>query len=119
MLGTRPHLTMLRPSPTTVSYTVSTASSRSTLPSLILHHVLLSIRLVLGLSILLLLYVKAFDPPLPLSLSYYPILHVDEHPWSHVIPVAFIGFFLVLRRFHTGTSLAFGFSQESHAIIVK
>lgn len=100
MLTTRPHLTTLRPSPTTVSHTASTASPRQTFPSQFLHYVLLLLRLLLALATLLVLCAKLSNttlaqlPPLSEILSRYP--------WVQVGPLAFASLFLVFRRFHAG-----------------
>ena len=102
MLGTRPYLTTLRPSPTTVSYTVSTASRCSSLASLMLYYIVLSIRMVLGVSILTMLFVKTYEESLPYFLSQYPLAQIHDYPWSHVLPLSFCALFLVSRRFHTG-----------------
>ena len=102
MLIARAHLTTLRPSPTTVSYTVSTASRRETLPSRAIHAFLLLLRILIGLATLAVLYSKLLK-----SFRYIPIVvsdAIDEWPWSHVGPLSFASFFLVFRRFHTGTS---------------
>ena len=100
MLNTRPHLTILRPSPTTVSFTVSTASRRETLASQFLHHFLLGLRVVFGLTTLAVLLAKSFEnfQYLPYSLSR----QIEEAPWSHIGPLSFASFYFVFRRFHTG-----------------
>ncbi|KAF6239258.1 hypothetical protein HO173_002519 [Letharia columbiana] len=103
MLTTPPHLTTLRPSPSTVSYTVSTASPRQTFPSQFLHYFLLLQRILLGLATLLVLYAKTSNPPSP------PLAPLSEHlarfPWVQVGPLAFTSLFLVFRRFHTESLL--------------
>ncbi len=100
MLTTRPHLTTLRPSPTTVSFTVSTASRRETLASQFLHHFLLGLRIVFGLTTLVVLLAKSFEhfQYLPHFLSH----QIEEAPWSHIGPLSFASFYFVFRRFHTG-----------------
>ena len=101
MLTTRPHLTTLRPSPSTVSYTVSTASPRQTIPAQCLHYFLLLCRILTGLATLLVLCTKATTatPPPPLA----PLSeHLARFPWVQVGPLAFTSLFLVFRRFHTG-----------------
>ncbi|TVY52604.1 Phosphatidylinositol N-acetylglucosaminyltransferase subunit gpi15, partial [Lachnellula suecica] len=57
MLTTQPHLRTRRPSPTTVEYTVST-SPTLTLPLRLLILLTILLRLILGFSVLLLLYSK-------------------------------------------------------------
>ena len=102
MLTTRPHLTTFRPSPSTVSYTVSTASPRQTFASHFLHYFLLLARILVGLATLLVLFTKAFEPSSPrlAPLSTY----LTKYPWVQVGPLAFTALFLVFRRFHTGNS---------------
>ena len=102
MLTTRPHLTTLRPSPTTVSFTVSTASRRETLASEFLHHFLLGLRIVFGLTTLAVLLAKCDE-----NFKYLPQLlshEIEKAPWSHIGPLSFASFYLVFRRFHTGTT---------------
>ncbi|KAL2054929.1 hypothetical protein ABVK25_004751 [Lepraria finkii] len=103
MLTTRPHLTTLRPSPTTISYTVSTASRRETLRSKLFHHILLSLRIILGLATLAVLLAKSLDEFHYMLNSW--LEYIDKAPWSHVGPLSFASFFLVFRRFHTEESL--------------
>lgn len=111
MLTTRPHLTTLRPSPTTISYTVSTASRRETLRSKLFHHILLSLRIILGLATLAVLLAKSLDDFHYMLNSW--LEYIDKAPWSHVGPLSFASFFLVFRRFHTGM-LAVSFTLSSH-----
>lgn len=108
MLTTPPHLTTLRPSPSTVSYTVSTASPRQTFPSQFLHYFLLLHRILLGLSTLLVLYAKTTT--LDIDTSLIPLLvplsdYLGGYPWVQVGPLAFTSLFVVFRRFHTGMKL--------------
>ena len=100
MLTTRPHLTVLCPSPTTRSFTVSTASRRETLASQCLHHFLLGLRIVFGLTTLAVLLAKSLEhfKHLPDILSN----HIEKAPWSHIGPLSFASFYFVFRRFHTG-----------------
>ncbi|MCJ1275432.1 hypothetical protein MMC21_003235, partial [Puttea exsequens] len=104
MLLTRPHLTTLRPSPTTVSYTISTASPRTTLPSHILHGILLLLRILLGLATSTVLLLKTFPESL-VSIPPTITASIEQQPWSHVSALSFVVFFLVFRRFHTEESL--------------
>lgn len=104
MLSTRPHLTTLRPSPSTTSYTVSTASPRHTLASHLLHQLLLLLRILLGLSTSLLLYTKLL-PPSPPALLAPLSAYLSSYPWTRIAPLAFTILFLVFRRYHTGEQL--------------
>ena len=102
MLTTRPHLTSLRPSPTTASFTVSTASRNKTLPSQVLRHLLFTLRILLGLATTIVLLAKSWGGfhYLPTFLSDY----IETAPWSHIGPLSFASLFFVFRRFHTGIS---------------
>lgn len=100
MLTTRPHLTTLRPSPTTVSFTVSTASRRETFASQFLHHFLFGLRIVFGLTTLAVILAKSFEDFQ--HLPYFLSLHIEKAPWSHIGPLSFASFYFVFRRFHTG-----------------
>lgn len=102
MLTTRPHLTTLRPSPSTVSYTVSTASPRQTLLSQCLHYFLLLHRLLLGLITLLTLYARAYGANSRVPLLAHFSDRVGRYPWVQVGPLCCASLFLVLRRWHTG-----------------
>lgn len=102
MLTTRPRLTILRPSPTTISYTVSTASPCDTLPSRVAHAFLLLLRILLGVATSAIVLSKTFRS----FSSYLPSVvseAIEQWPWSHIGPLSFASFFLVFRRFHTGT----------------
>jgi len=81
MLTTQPHLRTRRPSPTTVEYTVST-SPALTLPLRLLILLTFLLRLVSGLSVLLLLYSKyllsAFSP-CPRSYDSAPALFSADY----------------------------------------
>ena len=99
----RPRLTTYRPSPTTVSYTVSTASALSTPSSRALHHALFALRIVLGLFTLGCLFLRIF----PTNIDYLNPLtdYMRAQPWSHCTAFALVGGFLVFRRYHTEESL--------------
>lgn len=102
MLAARPHLAIHRPSPTTVAFTVSTASPRQTLTSRTLHYILLFLRVLLGLSTLLVLHISTFDVPIRVikPLSDY----IADVPFSHIAALSFVSLFVVFRRFYTGRS---------------
>lgn len=100
MLTTRPHLTAIRPSPTTVSYTVSTASPQDTLASAALHPALLVLRLVMGIATAFILFIKLFNVSFDGLETFATFIH--DQPWSHVAGLGFASFFLVFRRYHTG-----------------
>ncbi|KAL6715311.1 hypothetical protein ACLMJK_007576 [Lecanora helva] len=102
MLATRPHLSILHPSPTTVRFTVSTASQRRTLTSQLTHALFLLLRILLGLFTTLILYLTIFTPP---NKSLTPLATlITSYPTSHTLALSFINYFLVFRRFHTEES---------------
>lgn len=109
MLTTRTHLTSHRPSPTTVSYTVSTASHLTTLPSLCIHHAILLLRLALGLAICVAFGLKfsGFESKNEgLEAVFAALAHmVRGRPWSHVGPLGLLGLALVSMRWHKEESL--------------
>ena len=109
MLMPRTHLTSHRPSPTTVSYTVSTASHPTTFPSLCIHHAVLLLRLALGLAICTALGVKlsGFELKSEGSQAVFAALGdmVRDRPWSHVGPLGLLGLALVSMRWHKEESL--------------
>ena len=112
MLTTRPYLNTFRPSPSTVSYTVSTASPRQTFPSQLLHHCILLLRILLGFATITILGAKFFNnPPLPLlaPLSVY----LETFSWLQIAPLAFTSLFFVFRRFHTGELFEFQYAPPS------
>ena len=101
MLTTRPHLTVLRPSSTTISYTVSTSLPLQSIPSYVIHWLVLAIRLIIGSFTFSALFVKYFNvTPSFLDRFWKSIVNV---PWIYAVPILFGALFLVLRRFHTGT----------------
>ena len=100
MPSIRPHLTILRPSPTTVSFTVSTSSPPQSFAALASHWLLLALRLLAALATSLVIAAKYLEPaPLllnPLSERLNPI------PWSYLAIFSVVALILVFRRFHTG-----------------
>jgi len=83
MLTTPPHLQTRRPSPTTVEYTVST-SPQITLPLRLLIFCTLLLRIIVGLSVLLLLYSKWALSPLASPPTYFdrvPALLTNDFIW--------------------------------------
>jgi phosphatidylinositol N-acetylglucosaminyltransferase subunit H len=132
MLTTAPHLHIRRPSPTTIEYTVSTVPPL-TLPLRLLLLATFILRLVLGLSILLLLYSKwtlstysTAPPPLPATLPpiftnefiLYAIdsIHTSslgqlftslaaQIPTLLLLPASALAAYGIVRRIHTSESL--------------
>lgn len=100
MFAARPHLSIHRPSPTTVAFTVSTTSLRQTLTSQILHYILLFLRVLLGLSTLLVLYISTFEAPSKFATPLSD--RIADVPFSHIAALSFVSLFAVFRRFYTG-----------------
>lgn len=98
---TRPHLLTYSPSPTTTLHTVTTLPLQRTLPSTLLSHLLLLLRLTLGLTTFFILSTKYFHyTPTPLKVSWSTI--IEETPWSQLLPMAGMVLFLVFRRYYSG-----------------
>ncbi|KAE8445170.1 hypothetical protein EG329_013667 [Mollisiaceae sp. DMI_Dod_QoI] len=131
MLTTTPHLRTRRPSPTTVEYTVSTAPDL-TLPLRALTLFTILLRLLIGLSVLLLLYSEFLQSSYALPLTPYsttpPILSTDyifhiayilttsslgnlfstlssRIPALFLIPISFTLLYALSLRLHTTESL--------------
>ncbi|KAG9231069.1 GPI-GlcNAc transferase complex [Amylocarpus encephaloides] len=132
MLTTQPHLRVRRPSPTTVEYTIST-SPTLTLPLRLLLVTTIILRLLVGFSILLLLYSKyllsnfapdsstrGLPPAAFLSYDYIAYVLGQIHtsragvlstrlatltPYSLLLPLSFLVLHILLRRPHTTESL--------------
>ena len=99
MPSIRPHLTVLRPSSTTVSFTVSTSSPQS-FASHVTIWLVSGLRVLLAALTLLVLAAKYLHPH---SSSLASILNgLDLLPWPYVCTGAAVALFLVFRRFHTG-----------------
>ena len=100
MPSIRPHLTILRPSSTTVSFTVSTSSPSQSFASLVTIWLLSGLRVLLAALTLLILAAKY----LHLHSSYLACIFngLDLVPWPYVCTSAAVALFLVFRRFHTG-----------------
>ena len=108
MLTTRPHLTTFRPSPTTVSYTVSTTSlpSESFTFAHATHWFLLSLRVLVGVSAVWVLLARYYHPveeeAARFGLVERGLLLDGGVPWIYLAPSALGVLVLVLRRFGTG-----------------
>ena len=100
MLSTHPHLSILRPSPTTVSYIVSTSLPPQSLASHFTHWLFLLSRVLLGTLTLLLLSAKYLDPT-PQDLPFLPN-SLRTTQWTYIVPLSIGVLLLVFRRFHTG-----------------
>lgn len=109
MFSCPPHLTTFRPSPNTISFTVSTAS-----PSPLHHHFALVLRVLVGLLTVLVLLARYFLSPSSSSSTtttttprfLVPLANrVGTVDWTILAPVALGTLFLVFRRFYTEESL--------------
>lgn len=108
MLTTRPHLTTLRPSPTTVSYTVSTSLSSESFTNHATHWLIIALRMFIGmLAIFLLLARYEFTQLLSSSLSE----KIIAVPWTYIAPSSLVALYLVFRRFYTGMPFNLHVSQ--------
>lgn len=115
MLSHPPHLSILRPSPCTTQFTVSTASPLETFSSRLWNYFTFLLRALLLCSTLLVLLCKTFPPPAPVfdpnsaqswraTTINPPFLteRVASIPWTFLAPVLLLGFFLVFRRGYAG-----------------
>ena len=102
MLTTRPHLTVLRPSSTTVSYTVSTSLSSESFTTHATHWLLLALRVSIGLLAIFILLARYLESTklVPSSLSEILV----SVPWTYIAPSSLGALYLVFRRFYTGMS---------------
>lgn len=122
MLSPKPYFTTYSPSPTTVSFTVSSHPPPSSYRAIFLHHLSRLLRLLLfllALSILILKYRSPStgkshnEPPIPL-LS--PIL---ETQYRHLLPSTLILLALSVKRFSiTETLLVINLSVSRHQVKV-
>ncbi|KAL8921404.1 MAG: hypothetical protein Q9208_005730 [Pyrenodesmia sp. 3 TL-2023] len=99
-----PHcrLSIKAPSPTTIEYTVSTASPPEELPSYCLHYLTILIRIISGILILYALCEKLAMTPLAVGLLSDWVRDVS---WGRFAPLAAAALFLVTRRWHSEESL--------------
>lgn len=102
MPSTRPHLTTLRPSPTTVSFTVSTSLAPQSFASSVSHWLLLGLRILIGILVVLIHLAKYLEPA-PTILAFLSD-RLDATPWLHIGIASSITIYLVFLRFHTGMS---------------
>lgn len=116
----------LAPTPSTVSFTVSTRPIPTTLAAKLRHYVGLITRFLLGACTLLLLWLK-WSLSYGASRSTESLLWLLGGPqtaallkalggigWMHMGPGALVVLFLVLRRGYTGTQPVIYVSAESH-----
>ena len=100
MLSTRPYLSTLRPSSTTVSYTVSTSLPPRSLASHATQWLFIALRLIIGFICVFALAVKYLEPISHPFQFVTPIL-IDV-PWTYIAPAVSGVLILVFRRFYTG-----------------
>ena len=105
MLTIRPRLTVLRPSSTTVSYTVSTSLSSASFTSHATHWFLLALRIFVGALTIFLLVARYLESAQLLSSSLSDSLVAV--PWTYIGPSSLGALYLVFRRFSTGISPSF------------
>jgi phosphatidylinositol glycan class H protein len=111
MLSVNMHLTVRRPSPTTISFTVSNATRRSSLGAKMVFYLAVALRIITCSSVLLALGAKAYSnylyPPSSWLVSSVPaglLVIASRAQWELLLPTTVILLFFSLRRFHTGTS---------------
>jgi hypothetical protein len=114
-------LRTLKPTPSTVSFTVSTRPERKTVPAVLKHWVGVLIRILVGVGVLLLLWVKwrvssvqstdvllrVFGGPQTVLMLQF----VGRCQWRFLVPGTLAVLFTVLRRGYTGSPfLVFSFT---------
>jgi hypothetical protein len=114
-------LRTLKPTPSTVSFTVSTRPERKTVPAVLKHWVGVLIRILVGAGVLLLLWVKwrvssvqstdvllrVFGGPQTVLMLQF----VGRCQWRFLVPGTLAVLFTVLRRGYTGSpALIFSFT---------
>lgn len=104
MPSIHPHLTILSPSPTTVSFTVTTSPPRQSFAAHCTHWFLLVVRALIALVTLLFLTSKYFQSEI--LLSSHLLQKLDLVPWLYIGTSSAVILFLTLRRFHIGGSCA-------------
>ena len=108
-MSRRQRLSIFSPSPTTVSYTVSTASGQESYLSLALHLALYALRIIIGLIVFLCLGVKLTTCNV-LGLEILNI-YLRALPWSQAWLFTVISFYFVFRRYHTGIYMSVVFFE--------
>lgn len=113
-------LTELRPTSSTVQYTVSTRTAPTTLPQWMKYYVFILLRIVVGISALLALALKWVDdsgyPPHAGPWKWicdtifgahqaWAMQIIKAMQWGYLIPCVLFVIYLVLRRGYTGTFL--------------
>jgi phosphatidylinositol glycan class H protein len=115
------HLSVKRPSETTVLFTVSNASPRDTITARLLYYLTVLFRAVAVLSTTILLVIKSRCTAKEHDINYFlpecafwlpkkiPVLidAATHSSWQHVLPVSLVILFLCFRRFHTGEGIYF------------
>ena len=109
MLTTRPHFTTLRPSPTTVSYTVSTSLSSESFTTHATHWLILALRIFIGILAIFLLLARYESTQLLSSSLSEKIIAVS---WTYIAPSSLVALYLVFRRFYTGMPFNLHVSQS-------
>ena len=115
MLTPPTHLTIRRPSPTTVSFTASNAPLRTSLSAHVIFYLTIFLRILLGLSVLLITAAKVSDNSrfhgvrvheaaiLGGSIARFAASVADKFSWRILIPTTFTIIYVVLRKAYTGT----------------
>jgi len=116
MLNPPTHLTIRRPSPTTVSFTASNAPLRTSLSLHVIFYSTILLRVLLGLSVLLITVAKITDTPRLIDVWRYekPLLGgslgrlatsvADRISWRVLIPTTTAIIYVVFRKGYPGKS---------------
>jgi len=124
MLNPPTHLTIRRPSPTTVSFTASNAPLRTSLSVRVILYLTILLRVLLGLSVLSITAAKFSNSPhfhgigvhrgtfLTGLVAHFAASIAETINWRILIPTALGIIYIVFRRGYTGTAFnpfAFGY----------
>ena len=99
MLTSSPRLSTHRPSPTTISSTVSTAPAQESYTAATVHYALYAIRIVLGLLLCLCISIRLTEYEFELPEAW--VANIRALAWSRAGPIVGVGLYLVFRRYHT------------------
>ncbi len=114
MLNSPTRLTTRRPSPTTVSFTASNAPLRASLSARVIFYLTILLRVLLGVSVLLITASKASNSPpfhrirahraisLEGSNARFTVFIAERISWRILIPSALAIIYIVFRRGYTG-----------------
>lgn len=130
MLNPPTHLTIRRPSPTTLSFTASNAPLRTSLSAHVIFYLTILLRVLLGLSVLLITAAKVSDSPqfhgvrvqerdvLGGSIAAFVVSIAEKFSWRILIPSTLVTVYIVCRKSYIGTLpnllIILSSSRQSH-----